>query len=333
MKKEIKEHSFDVRIAKSLGLNCAVFLKNLQYWLTLNKGNEHNYHENRYWSYNTLKALQESFPYWSISQIQRIIKKLKESGVIEVGNFNKHRSDRTNWYTINPESEYFNFANPQAKSHDHLVKSHEGKTKSNGHFVESHNLEQTKSLDEHLAKSYDGLPNTEPDTNTSSNLHLSYAPPSAQGERSIEHEDEVIEVEQEEMVEPSAFEQPSNLKEKNSAKKESATNRPLSAKRVSIELPHGHAFAKAWEEWEKHHFEKQNKLTPTSIKRQLEALERISERDAVEKIQYSIEKGYIGLYSPKDQKQAIQHTGKVDDFEQRQRNIEGRKLRFGQNRQ
>ncbi|WP_224994492.1 hypothetical protein [Cesiribacter sp. SM1] len=326
MKKEIKVHSFDVRIAKSLGLNCAVFLKNLQYWLALNKRNELNYHENRYWSYNTLKALQESFPYWSISQIQRIIKKLKNAGVIEVGNFNKHRSDRTNWYTINPKSEYFNLANPQAKWH-------EDKTNSDEHFVESHNLDQAKSRDEHIAKSYDGLPNTEPDTNTSSNLHLSYALPSPQGERSIEHEDEVIDVEQEEMVEPSAFEQPSNLKEKNSAKKESATIRPLSAKRVSIELPHGHAFAQAWEEWEKHHFEKRNKLTPTSIKRQLEALERISERDAVEKIQYSIEKGYIGLYSPKDQKQIISHTGKVDDFEQRQRNIEGRKLRFGQNRQ
>ena len=94
------QHLFDVEVAKVIGVEEAIFLKNMAYWVLLNKANKRNFHENYYWTHNTLDAFTEIFPYWSRRQIERIINNLIKKKVIHKGNFNRNKNDRELWYTI-----------------------------------------------------------------------------------------------------------------------------------------------------------------------------------------------------------------------------------------
>lgn len=57
-------------------------------------------------------------------------------------------------------------------------------------------------------------------------------------------------------------------------------------------------FLGAWEEWKQHRTEKKKKLTPTSIKRQFNLLEKIGPGRAVAAIHFSIAQGYTGIFEP-----------------------------------
>lgn len=96
-------HSFDVDLAVKYGLQEAVFLENLRFWILKNKANKRHFYEGRYWTYNSAQAYADLFPYWSRQQVERIIAKLKEQGVIQTGHFSANTYDRTNWYSINDE--------------------------------------------------------------------------------------------------------------------------------------------------------------------------------------------------------------------------------------
>lgn len=89
------------KIASVVGLNEAIVLQQMHYWLNMNEFKQQNYHDGRYWFFNTYAELQEQFPFWNEKTIKRIIANLKEKEYIFVGNFNKYKYDRTNWYTIN----------------------------------------------------------------------------------------------------------------------------------------------------------------------------------------------------------------------------------------
>jgi len=90
-------------LATILGLNEAIILQQVHYWLEINKKNKRNFHEGRYWTYNTIKKWQEEFPFWSLETVKRTFKKLREANLIITGNFNVYKMDRTLWYTINYE--------------------------------------------------------------------------------------------------------------------------------------------------------------------------------------------------------------------------------------
>ena len=85
-------------VAERYGLDAAVFLHNIVYWTLKNKAEERHFHDGRYWTYASRKALAKMYPLWSDSQIKRIISKLRDEGVLLVGDFNEDRMVRTNWY-------------------------------------------------------------------------------------------------------------------------------------------------------------------------------------------------------------------------------------------
>jgi uncharacterized phage protein (TIGR02220 family) len=93
-------YSFDIDIATEYGIDNAIFINNLAYWVKLNKANNTNLHDGKYWTYNSVKALCELFPFWSVGQIKRVIKNCIDLGAIETNNFNKIKYDRTTWYTL-----------------------------------------------------------------------------------------------------------------------------------------------------------------------------------------------------------------------------------------
>lgn len=90
-------------MAVILGLNEALILQQVHYWLESNKKNGRNFHEGRYWTYNTIDEWHEEFPFWSNSAIKRTFKKLRDMNLLIVNNFNTYQMDRTLWYTINYE--------------------------------------------------------------------------------------------------------------------------------------------------------------------------------------------------------------------------------------
>ena len=93
-------HSFNIEIAKELGIAPAVILNNLWYWIEKNKANEKHFYNGYYWTYNSMKAYVLQFPYLTERQIDYALRKLKKEGYIITGNYNKASFDRTLWYAI-----------------------------------------------------------------------------------------------------------------------------------------------------------------------------------------------------------------------------------------
>ena len=98
-------HIFSVEIATRYGVNAAILLQNLQYWIAHNKANEKCFYEGRYWTYNSVKAFTELFPYLSEYQIRTALQKLLDDGVIIKGEFNRTSMDRTTWYALTDKGE------------------------------------------------------------------------------------------------------------------------------------------------------------------------------------------------------------------------------------
>ena len=92
-----------LNVGKALGdFDEAVFLQFIYRWcLNAKKNNrDHNFKEGHYWTYMTYEEIHEQLPMFSVSKIKRMIKSVKEKGVLKVGSFNKTGYDRTNWYRV-----------------------------------------------------------------------------------------------------------------------------------------------------------------------------------------------------------------------------------------
>lgn len=93
-------HFFNTDIAEAVGVNSAVILEHIKYWSEKNKANDTNFHDGRYWSYNSVNAFSKMFPYMSAKQIRLAIEKLKEADLIATANYNTSVYDRTLWYAL-----------------------------------------------------------------------------------------------------------------------------------------------------------------------------------------------------------------------------------------
>jgi len=86
-------------LAKIIGLNEALVLQRLDYWLTKpNVGIERDGYK---WVYNTYKQWQKNFPFLCIRTIKSIFHDLEEKGLIISAQYNKASWDRTKFYRIN----------------------------------------------------------------------------------------------------------------------------------------------------------------------------------------------------------------------------------------
>ena len=91
-------NSFDTEVAMDVGINAAILYKNIQYWCEKNQTNGQNEHDGLFWTYNSLAAFCEQFPYLTKRQVEKALIILEENGYIKTGNFNKVAYDRTKWY-------------------------------------------------------------------------------------------------------------------------------------------------------------------------------------------------------------------------------------------
>lgn len=94
-------HVFNVDDAVKYGMEKAVILQNMRFWLDKNKANGTNLHDGYYWTYNSAEAFFKLFPYFkSAKVIQRLLKSMVEDGLLLASNYNKKGYDRTKWYSM-----------------------------------------------------------------------------------------------------------------------------------------------------------------------------------------------------------------------------------------
>lgn len=90
-------------VAERYGFEEAVFLDSIVYWYRTNRANNHNFRDGRWWTYNSIKAFEDIFPWWSAKQIRRIAASCREQGALIAGEYNEDRRDRSLWYTPGDE--------------------------------------------------------------------------------------------------------------------------------------------------------------------------------------------------------------------------------------
>ena len=83
-------------LAMAIGLNEAIFLQQLHYWLGASKYKK----DDRVWIYNTYPEWLLQLKYMSLATLKRTIKSLKEKRLILVERFDKGRSNQVNYYSI-----------------------------------------------------------------------------------------------------------------------------------------------------------------------------------------------------------------------------------------
>lgn len=86
-------------LAEKVGLNEAIFIQQLHYWLKDSK----NIRDGYKWVYNTYEEWAEQFTWWSIRTLKRIITGLENNGYIVTANYNSLKIDKTKWYRIDYE--------------------------------------------------------------------------------------------------------------------------------------------------------------------------------------------------------------------------------------
>jgi hypothetical protein len=97
------------------GVREAVILNSLIFWIAKNKANKLNVHDGRTWTFNSVKAMAELFPYLSAKQVRTSIIKLVDAGAIMKGKYNKNVYDNTSWYALSDE-EMINLPLPKGKT-------------------------------------------------------------------------------------------------------------------------------------------------------------------------------------------------------------------------
>jgi hypothetical protein len=96
-------YQFDPVHAENYGVNEAIMLHHLLYWLKKNNAEKKNHFEGNVWIYNSCKKLSETFKFWSESQVRRIIKSLVKQGVLIESHHGEKKVDQTKWYAVAPE--------------------------------------------------------------------------------------------------------------------------------------------------------------------------------------------------------------------------------------
>lgn len=108
-------HTFDVAVATRYGVDAAIMIENFRFWIAKNKANGRHFYEGRFWTYNSIKAFSELFPYWSAPQIRRILDKLEDAEVLVSGSFNASPWDKTKWYAFGDQADLPECSSPFAE--------------------------------------------------------------------------------------------------------------------------------------------------------------------------------------------------------------------------
>lgn len=92
-------------LATIIGLNEAIVLQQIHYWLQINKKTNNHYRDGRYWTYNSIPQWRENnFPFWSESTVKRTFSSLEKKGIVLSAKlYDGHSYDQRKRYSIDYE--------------------------------------------------------------------------------------------------------------------------------------------------------------------------------------------------------------------------------------
>lgn len=93
-------HSFDIEIARAYGIEEAILLNSFWFLIENSMANNTNYHDGKYWVYNSVAAYAKLFPYMSAHKIRRALDHLVEEEILECDVLNEIGRDRTRSFAI-----------------------------------------------------------------------------------------------------------------------------------------------------------------------------------------------------------------------------------------
>lgn len=92
----------NTQLAVEIGLNEAIVLRQVYYWVEHYEAENKNFIDGKYWVYNSVKQWRsDNFPFMSEKTIERAFSSLRKKNLILVGDYSQDRMKRPNWYTIN----------------------------------------------------------------------------------------------------------------------------------------------------------------------------------------------------------------------------------------
>ena len=89
-------HSFSRPLAREIGIPGAILLR----FLSFKVGRSNNCQDGKKWFYATIEELAARFPYLGPAGIAKLGRRLEERGLLNRGNYNRWRRDRTTWYSV-----------------------------------------------------------------------------------------------------------------------------------------------------------------------------------------------------------------------------------------
>ena len=100
------------QLAVKIGLNEAIILQQVHYWLLHYEKTQSQKHfrDGYWWVYNTYENWRENFPFWSVATIKRALTALRKPApgrdplLIATSEYNEKRYDKTLWYRIDYEA-------------------------------------------------------------------------------------------------------------------------------------------------------------------------------------------------------------------------------------
>jgi hypothetical protein len=89
------------QLAFAIGLNEAMVLQQVHYWVKINARSHRNKRLGYYWMYNTYEQWQkDNFPFWSKGTIKRTIHQLEDRHLLVGERLDKNPFNRTKWYRV-----------------------------------------------------------------------------------------------------------------------------------------------------------------------------------------------------------------------------------------
>lgn len=94
------EHHFNVELATAFGIEKAVIINNLYFWIDHNAKNKTHIHDGNVWTYNSSSAFARLFPYIKERTLARYLIELEDKNILISGNYNTNAFDKTKWYAF-----------------------------------------------------------------------------------------------------------------------------------------------------------------------------------------------------------------------------------------
>lgn len=93
--------SGSTRLAEVWGVDIAVLMEQIVYWLRLNSKKPGMRINEKVWFYQSVQNLHDNyFPFWTQRQIEKLLEYAVKNSLLLTGNFNKRKYDKTKWYTV-----------------------------------------------------------------------------------------------------------------------------------------------------------------------------------------------------------------------------------------